>query len=89
MRGVIDVAVMLQRLRFDDNHPSDRAGPVALASATVVLGASFLPWATSGSRARTSYELAGVAVRFDLVPSDLEPFARLWFLRPARLLLAG
>jgi len=63
--------------------PFDRAGLVALASATVVLGVSFLPWATSGSRPRTSYELVGVAVRFDLVPSDLEPFARLWFLVPA------
>ena len=54
-----------------------------MVAATVALGASFLPWASSGDRARTSYELTRVAVRFDLVPPDLDAFAQVWFLMPA------
>ena len=61
----------------------DRSGLAALAGASVVAVAAFLPWATSGQRTRTSYELTGVAVRFDLLPSRLEPLAPIWYLVPA------
>ena len=61
---------------------ADRAGIVALGAATAALGASFLAWGTSGHRSRTSYELSRVAVRFELLPSALEPFAHVWLLLP-------
>jgi hypothetical protein len=59
------------------------SAPAALAGATAVLVASFLPWATSGERARTSYELTRVAVRFDLLPTGVAALAPIWYLVPA------
>lgn len=45
------------------------------------LAATFAPWARSGERARTSYELVEVAKEAGIVTS-LEPLMRAWYLVP-------
>lgn len=52
---------------------------VASACATA---ATFLPWATSGTRTRSSYELVDVAGRAGVLSESTEVLANLWFLVP-------
>lgn len=52
--------------------------PVTLATTAVTFG----PYARSGTRARTSYELVDVVSRADLVPPPFDRVAPIWFLVP-------
>lgn len=62
------------------NHP---AAIVASAAATVVLAASFLPWARSGSAERSSYDLVASVRRLELLDGLAADLAPVWFLLPA------
>lgn len=55
---------------------------LAVAGAVGVLGASFLPWARSGSASRTSYELVATASRLDVVSGTGATLVRGWYLLP-------
>ena len=50
-----------------------------VVAATVV---TFVPWGSSGSRARNSYEIVDVADRAGVVPASLGSLAMAWFLIP-------
>lgn len=56
--------------------------PVAVVGVIGVLGASFLPWARSGSATRTSYELVAAARRLEVVSGVGATLARGWYLLP-------
>ena len=61
--------------------------PWALPAACLLTAAStFGPWARSGARVRTSYELLDVADRAGVLPSSIAGAAAVWLLVPA---LAG
>lgn len=53
--------------------------PLTLATTAVTFG----PYARSGTRVRSSYELVDVASQADLVPAPFDRFAPIWFLVPA------
>lgn len=56
----------------------------------VLVVGSFLPWASSGSRSRSSYELVRVADRLDLLPGGWQSgAARAWFATPLVAALAA
>lgn len=55
---------------------------VAAAAAALTTAATFLPWATSGSRVRSSYEVIDVAGRAGVLSDSTEMFAGLWYLLP-------
>ena len=55
---------------------------VMAGSALVTTAATFAPWATSGTRTRSSYEVVDVADRAGVVPASLAPLAPTWFLIP-------
>ncbi len=68
---------------------ADRRRWVAMVGATLVVVASFLPWAGSGSSTRNSYELVRAAERLDIVtgwPATVMPG---WYLVPVVVALAG
>lgn len=67
-----------------DRRPLLLASRVALVPVTLAATAvTFGPYARSGTRVRSSYELVDVAAQADLVPAPLDRFAVLWFLVPA------
>lgn len=55
-------------------------------AAVGALASGLAPWATTGSRQRSSFALVDVAVEAGVLPDRWEPFAPLWLLVP---LLAG
>lgn len=58
-------------------------GLVAAALAVATTASTFLQWARSGQRSRTSYEIVDVADRAGVLPPDAADVADLWFLVPA------
>ena len=61
----------------------------AVAGTLGVLGASFLPWARSGSASRTSYEVVEAARRLELVDGVWASLALSWFFVPLLVVCAG
>lgn len=59
--------------------PSASLTAAATAATTV---ATFLPWASSGARTRTSYEIVDVAERAGVLSDSTEAVAGLWYLVP-------
>lgn len=59
--------------------PSASLAAAATAATTV---ATFLPWASSGARTRTSYEIIDVAERAGVLSDSTEALAGLWYLVP-------
>ncbi len=55
---------------------------LAAAAAASTTMATFLPWASSGARTRTSYELVDVAGRAGVLTGSSESLAGLWYLVP-------
>jgi hypothetical protein len=75
--------------RPDLRHRLNVAGRAALLVSIVVTGVgTFLPFASSGERTRTSFELVSLAQRLELVP-DRWPSAatRIWFALPFLLVV--
>jgi hypothetical protein len=64
----------------------DRLAAVAVVLVLVTTASTFLPWAGSGERWRTGYEVVEVADRAGVLPAGLAGVAPLWNLVPA---LAG
>lgn len=61
-----------------------RLAHLALVGATIGTATStILPWGTSGTRTRTSYELVGAAERAGLLTSGPARLAVVWYLVPA------
>lgn len=64
-----------------------RAGPIAgtvpVALVLATTATTFLQWARSGERSRSSYELVDVADRAGVLPDRVAGVAPLWFLVPA------
>lgn len=61
---------------------------MTLVGAAVVVGASFLPWARSGSAGRTSYGLVRAAERLDLLDGTAATLAMSWYFVPLAAALA-
>ena len=60
-----------------------RFGPFAAAfGAVVTLGATFLPWASSGARSRSSYAIIDVVERAGVLSPTWSGLSRLWYLLP-------
>ena len=68
--------------------PSASLAAVAAATSTA---ATFLPWASSGARTRTSYEIVDVVERAGVLSDSTEVLAGLWYLVPVAcgLVLVG
>lgn len=65
---------------------------IATALGLAAAGLTFLPWARSGQRWRSSYEVVDVAARAGVLPDGLAGAAPVWYLVPAltgALLLAA
>lgn len=54
----------------------------AAASAVATLATTFLPWASSGSRARSSYAIIDIVERAGVLSSTLASLSGFWFLLP-------
>jgi hypothetical protein len=75
--------------RPDLRHRLNAAGRAALlVSIAVTGGGTFLPFATSGERTRTSFQLISLARRLELVPDRWPSTAtRIWFALPLLLVV--
>jgi hypothetical protein len=70
--------------RYPPGWSTNHLGAAAAsAAATVVLGASFLPWARSGAADRSSYDLVASVRRLELLDGLAADLAPVWFLLPA------
>ena len=56
--------------------------PTVVTGSLAVAGAGFLPWAASGRRQRSSYELVGVVDRLDVLDGVAATATTAWYLAP-------
>lgn len=73
-RGMLPTAARPRPVRVIRN--------AAFVSATATLVATFLPWASSGSRSRSSYAVIDVVERAGVLSPTWTSLSALWFLLP-------
>ncbi len=71
--------------------PLPRFATASAIGASVTAATTFLPWASSGARTRSSYDVVDVAVRAGVLSSTNEDLTVVWYLIPllCGLMLVG